>query len=77
MIMLLKLIIYRYLIFDFRFVEVNECLVDVKIKKSLNRGVGCYQILGFYNERNRIYIFIKDKKLNIIKFVLILFNCVF
>lgn len=35
MIMLLKLIIYRYLIFDFRFVEVNECLVDVKIKKKL------------------------------------------
>lgn len=58
-----------YLTFDFRFVEANECLADVKIKTSLNRGVGCYQISGLYNERNRTYTFIKDKKLYITKFV--------
>lgn len=77
MTMLLKLTIYRYLTFDFRFVEANECLADVKIKKSLNRGVGCYQISGLYNERNRTYTFIKDKKLNITKFVSTPFNLSF
>lgn len=35
MTMLLKLTIYRYLTFDFRFVEANECLADVKIKKKV------------------------------------------
>lgn len=77
MTLLLKLTIYRYLTFDFRFVEANECLADVKIKKSLNRGVGCYQISGLYNERYRTYTFIKDKKLNITKFVSTPFNFVF
>lgn len=52
-------------------------MFDVKIKKSFNRGVGCYQISGLYNERNRTYTFIKDKKLNITKFVLTSFNFVF
>lgn len=38
MTMLLKLTIFRYLTFDFRFVEANECLADVKIKKKFKQG---------------------------------------